>query len=192
MKPTTQLSDASLIEQYQQGNDEAFNELSKKYQAKIHQHIYLLVKDKFLSDDLLQEVFIRIINKLRNNNYAEIGKFLPWALTIAHNIVIDHKRKVKTKPTILSFDSDDYQSAFHTTAHKETEWIKTETEQFVNRCINKLPQAQREVIAMKIYGNLTFKTIGNINNTSINTAIGRMQYGLKNMRKIMIAKEIAA
>jgi len=137
-------------------------------------------------------VFIRIINHLRKNTYFETGKFLPWATTIAHNIVIDYKRKAKTKPMVVPFESDTFQSYFKPDLEQESKCIKTERDNYLTECLNKLPKAQREVLVLKIYGDLTFKNIGEVTNSNINTAIGRMQYGMKNLRKLLEQTEIAA
>jgi RNA polymerase sigma-70 factor (ECF subfamily) len=66
-----------------------------------------LVKDKYLAEDIFQEVFIRVIDTMRGGRYTEEGKFLPWAMRIAHNLCVDHFRKVKRTPTIRTGDDKD-------------------------------------------------------------------------------------
>jgi RNA polymerase sigma-70 factor (ECF subfamily) len=192
MKITQQHSDAELIRQYQNGSNTAFDCLIKKYQVNLLNRINFLVKDHSLAEDLLQDTLVRIINTLQHKSYQEIGKFLPWATTIAHNIVIDHKRKMKTKPEVLPFENDIYQYRISTYANQESKLIDKEKAEWVKHHINRLPKAQREVIVLKLYGALTFKEIGEITQSNINTALGRMQYGINNLRKTIVHKKMAA
>ena len=90
----------------QKGNQQAITELVNRYKQRIQTTIFFLVRNQELAEDLFQETFIKIITSLRKNHYNEQGKFLPWALRIAHNLVIDHFRKEKLMP--LQHDNEDY------------------------------------------------------------------------------------
>lgn len=192
MKTISQQSDSTLIEQFKQGNKNALNILFGRHQERIYQSIYYKLKDKHLAEDIMQEVFIRIFNNLNKDSYIESGKFLSWATTIASNMVIDYKRKIKVTPFIMPLENLHISAIDTIDGSTESKRIKKETEQFLTASLNNLPAAQREVVVLKLYGELTFKTIGILTNTSINTALGRMQYAIKNMKKIVVQREIAA
>ena len=100
------MDDKDLVRLYQKGNQEAISELVNRYKQRIHSTIFFLVKNQELAEDLFQETFIKIITSLRKNHYNEQGKFLPWALRIAHNLVIDHFRKEKLMP--LQHDTEEF------------------------------------------------------------------------------------
>src|SRR4029078_2344822 len=108
------LSDSELVSLYQTGNQEAFEMLLHRHKSRIYTAIYLIVKDRYTAEDLLQETFIKVINTIRSGRYNEEGKFLPWVSRIAHNLSIDHFRKSKRYPEVVLedgsrvFDSMDF------------------------------------------------------------------------------------
>ena len=191
MKCLTSLTDQQLVHLYIGGNTEALSTLVSRYKDKIYTSIYLLVKDKYLAEDLFQDVFIRIIDTLKGGRYTDEGKFLPWALRIAHNMCVDHFRKVKRSPSIkTSDDRDIFEVLNFNEASPEQKMMQTQSHERVRKMIDMLPQDQREVIIMRHYADLSFKEIADLTNCSINTALGRMRYGLINMRKMMVEKQI--
>ena len=107
MKCLTNLTDQQLIHLYVNGDSDAFSTIVLRYKEKIFTSIYLLVKDRYLAEDFFQEVFIKVIDTLRAGKYTDEGKFLPWAMRIAHNMCVDHFRKVKRTPTIKTSDDKD-------------------------------------------------------------------------------------
>lgn len=180
------ISDKKLVSSYRNGNDEAFAELLDRHQTKIFSTIYLIVKDRYVAEDLLQETCIKAVNTIQAGRYNEEGKFLPWIVRIAHNLAIDHFRKTKRRPEItledgsfvfenMNFTEDSYESA----------QIKKETHTKLRDLIKDLPQNQREVLVMRHYMDMSFKEIADITGVSINTALGRMRYALINLRKQM-------
>lgn len=192
MKCLTNLTDQQLVHLYIDGNTEALSTLVTRYKDKIYTSIYLLVKDKYLAEDLFQDVFIRIIDTLRGGRYTEEGKFLPWALRIAHNMCVDHFRKVKRSPSIkTSDDRDIFEVLNFSEASAEQKMMQGQSHERVRKMIDMLPEDQREVIILRHYAELSFKEIAELTQCSINTALGRMRYGLINMRKMMTEKQIA-
>ena len=192
MKSLSTLTDQQLVHQYVEGNTEALSTLVTRYKDKIYTSIYLLVKDKYLAEDLFQDVFIRIIDTLNGGRYTEEGKFLPWALRIAHNMCVDHFRKVKRSPSIkTSDDRDIFEVLNFNEASPEQKMMQSQSHDRVRKMIDMLPEDQREVIIMRHYADLSFKEIAELTKCSINTALGRMRYGLINMRKMMVEKQIA-
>ncbi len=192
MKNQTLLSDQQIVRMYIDGDSNSLSILVNRYKDKIFTSIYLLVKDKYLAEDIFQDVFIRVIDTLKGGRYTDEGKFLPWAMRIAHNLCVDHFRKVKRNPTIkTSDDRDIFEVLNFSEAGVDTRIMAEQTSDKVRKLIDLLPEDQREVIILRHYADLSFKEIAQLTNCSINTALGRMRYGLLNMRKMMTEKQIA-
>lgn len=192
MKNLSTQTDQQLVHAYMNGNANALNELVERYKDKIYTSIYLLVKDKYLAEDLFQDVFIRIIDTLRGGKYTEEGKFLPWAMRIAHNLCLDHFRKVKRSPSIKTSDDHDiFEVLNFSEAGADQKMMASQSHDRVRKMVDMLPEDQKEVIIMRHYADLSFKEIAELTNCSINTALGRMRYGLINLRKMMTEKQIA-
>lgn len=187
-----ELTDNQLIAAFYDGDLKALESLVNRYKDRIYTSIFFLVKDKYLAEDLFQDVFIKIIDTIRQNRYNDEGKFLSWALRIAHNLCVDHFRKVKRSPAIRTTDGYDIMEWIQTPDDSpEKKMIRTQSYDRVRRMLDLLPEEQREVIVLRHYGNMSFKEIAGLTNTSINTALGRMRYGLINLRKMMAEKQIA-
>ena len=193
MESNQQLTDTQLILHFQEGNCSALETLVSRYKDKLFSSILFLVKDKFLAEDLFQETFLRIIDTLRSRRYNEEGKFLPWAMRIAHNLCVDYFRKVKRTPSILTQDKKDIFDVIHVVVndHAEHRIMRDQSYSRVHQMLDKLPEEQREVIVLRHFGDMSFKEIAETTNCSINTALGRMRYGLINLRKMMIEKQIS-
>lgn len=191
MKCLTNLTDQQLIHLYVNGDNDAFSTIVLRYKEKIFTSIYLLVKDRYLAEDFFQEVFIKVIDTLRAGKYTDEGKFLPWAMRIAHNMCVDHFRKVKRTPTIkTSDDKDIFEVLNFFEPGADQKMMANQSHDRVRRLVDMLPEDQREVIILRHYANLSFKEISALTNCSINTALGRMRYGLINLRKMMTEKQI--
>src|SRR5690348_1409958 len=107
MRKFSEFTDTQLVISFQEGNCDALEALITRYKEKLYSSILFLVKDKYLAEDMFQETFIRIIDTLRSKRYNEEGKFLPWAMRIAHNLCVDYFRKVKRAPAIVTSDNQD-------------------------------------------------------------------------------------
>lgn len=192
MKCLNNLTDQQLIHLYMEGDANALATIIMRYKDKIYTSIYLLVKDKYLSEDIFQDVFIRIIDTLKGGRYTDEGKFLPWAMRIAHNMCVDHFRKVKRTPTIkTSDDRDIFEVLNFSEAGADQKMMNGQSHDRVRKMVDMLPEDQREVIILRHYADLSFKEIAELTQCSINTALGRMRYGLINLRKMMTEKQIA-
>ncbi|MEY3350109.1 MAG: hypothetical protein RIQ50_220 [Bacteroidota bacterium] len=193
MRPVTNLTDHELIQQFVNGDSASLEVLINRHKDRIFTSIVILVKDKSLAEDIFQEVFIKIIDTLRCGNYTDEGKFLPWALRIAHNMCVDHFRKVKRAPVMTS-GGDDY-DIFETINLSEDGAegmiMRSQSHEKVRQMLDMLPDDQREVIVLRHFANLSFKEIAEKTNCSINTALGRMRYGLMNLRKMMVEHQVA-
>ena len=192
MKCLNNLTDQQLIQLYMEGNADALATIVVRYKDKIYTSIYLLVKDKYLTEDIFQDVFIRIIDTLKGGRYTDEGKFLPWAMRIAHNMCVDHFRKVKRSPTIkTSDDRDIFEVLNFSEPGADQKMMSSQSHDRIRKMVDMLPEDQREVIILRHYADLSFKEIADLTKCSINTALGRMRYGLINLRKLMTEKQIA-
>lgn len=178
--------DSELITQYRGGSEAAFEMLVGKYQSRVYTTIHLIVKDQGVAEDLLQDVFIKVVQTLNSDKYNEEGKFQPWLMRIAHNLAIDYFRKSKRYPTIIM---EDGANLFNTLRFAEETvedlQIKEDTLDLVRKLIDELPETQKQVLIMRHYMDLSFQEIAEQTGVSINTALGRMRYALINMRKKM-------
>jgi RNA polymerase sigma-70 factor (ECF subfamily) len=185
------LPDAVLLKNYISGDESALASLIERHQSKIYGFIYSKINDRDLSDDIFQDTFIKVIKTLKSQSYNEEGKFLPWVMRIAHNLVIDHFRKAKKMP--FQRETEEY-SIFNYMADNslnvEGQIISQQVESDLIKLLDELPEDQKEVIMMRIYQDLSFKEIADLTGVSINTALGRMRYALLNLRKIINKNQI--
>ena len=185
-------TDNELIQNFQDGDLNALETLVLRHKDKMYTSILFLVKDKYLAEDIFQDSLIKIIDTIRGGRYTEEGKFLPWAMRIAHNLCVDHFRKVKRTPSIkTSDDRDIFEVINFTEEGADEKMMKRQSHERVRQMLDLLPEDQREVIILRHYADLSFKEIAALTNCSINTALGRMRYGLINLRKMMVQKKIA-
>ncbi|OYQ43849.1 RNA polymerase sigma factor [Flavobacterium aurantiibacter] len=188
---TVQLPDALLIRNYVAGDESALEILINRHQSKLYGFIYSKVNDRDVSDDIFQDTFIKVIKTLKSDSYNEEGKFLPWVMRIAHNIIVDHFRRNKKMPMVR--DTDEY-SVFNTIKEAdlniENQIITEQIEGDLRKLILELPADQREVLMMRMYQDLSFKEIADNTGVSINTALGRMRYALMNLRKLIEKHQI--
>lgn len=188
---TVNIPDALLVKNYVAGEENALATLISRHQSKIYGFIYSKVSDRDISDDIFQDTFIKVIKTLKSNSYNEEGKFLPWVMRIAHNLIVDHFRRNKKMPmfreteefSIFSIMSDDAPNV-------EGLMITAQVESDLKKLIHELPKDQKEVLEMRIYQDLSFKEISEITGVSINTALGRMRYALMNLRKVIDKHQI--
>lgn len=182
--------DHQLVKQYIDGDEQAFEILLLRHKDKIFRSIYNKLRDYDLSEDIFQEAFIKIIQTLKLGNYNEEGKFLPWAMRIAQNLVIDHFRKSGRIKMINenSSRSEEF-TIFSILKHDDANFLeavsKAELEHQMVQLLDYLPESQKEIIEKRIFQDLSFKEIADLEGISINTALGRMRYALINMRKLI-------
>lgn len=192
MEKLNTAADEVLVDMYIKGNDAAFDVLVKRYESKVYSYIYYAVKNQELAEDLFQDVFVKVVVRLRSGKYQETGKFYAWLMRVAHNLVIDHYRKTSDEKLISNDDSE--QDIFNDPSlavneNREEEMINEQTVNDIRQLIAQLPENQRQVLLMRYYEDMSFKEIAKLTNCSINTALGRMRYALLNLKKI--SKNIA-
>jgi len=188
------LNDNELVMLYMKGNEESLSILIKRHKRRIFSYIYLITRNKELSDDIFQETFFKVIQTLKKRQYNEEGKFLPWILRIAKNLIIDHFRRVKKMPTISTVYNDEGEetSIFDVIPDLNEETKNDEDakkfKKEIRSLVNSLPQDQKEVVIMRTYYDMSFKEISSMTNVSINTSLGRMRYALINLKKLLEEK----
>ncbi|OYU79579.1 MAG: RNA polymerase subunit sigma-24 [Flavobacterium sp. BFFFF1] len=186
-----QTPDALLLKSYVAGDENALATLIKRHQSKLYGFIYSKVADRDIADDIFQDTFIKVIKTLKSNAYNEEGKFLPWVMRIAHNLIVDHFRRNKKMP--MSRDTEEYSVFSYMSDNEpniEAKMITMQIEKDLQKLIMELPDDQRDVLMMRIYQDLSFKEISDLTGVSINTALGRMRYALMNLRKIIEKNKI--
>lgn len=193
MQTLALLSDDKLVHSYANGNNEAFDELLRRYQGRLLNYIIQLVGNRQLAEDIFQETFVKAIVTIRQGNYTESGKFGAWLSRIARNLVIDHFRQEKSEPTVSAdnADVDILNRKELSDVTIEDDLVDLQIRDDVRRIIRELPHAQRQVLVMRYYRNLSFKEIAEKTDVSINTALGRMRYAILNMRRIARERNIA-
>ena len=185
-------SDSQLLSLYQNGNEAAFEVLLHRHKSRIYTAIYLIVKDRYKAEDLLQETFIKAVNTIKSGRYNEEGKFLPWLGRIAHNMAIDAYRKSRRYPEIVLEDNSRvFNSMDFSEDSAESLQIAQDTQTRLRDFIKELPAEQKQVLIMRHYMDLSFQEIADKSGVSINTALGRMRYALINLRKKMIKTQNA-
>ena len=182
----TNLSDAQLINKYISGNENSLSVLIDRHQSRIYGFIFSKIQDRDAAEDIFQDTFIKVIQTLKRGLYNEQGKFLPWVMRIAHNLVIDHFRKNNRMPKFNGRgDFDVFSVISDGNLNIESKIVESQIASHVRILLEELPEDQKTVIKMRIYQDMSFKEISENTGVSINTALGRMRYGLINLRKII-------
>ena len=189
------VADQELIKLYLSGKENAFAELLNRHKDRLFRYINSKVRDSDLANDLFQDAFMKVITTMKSGNYNEEGKFLPWLMRIAHNLVIDHFRKTN-KVRFLSESrtiSEEF-TIFHKLSNDDKNFLdmtcNAELESQMVELLDHLPTMQREIVQMRIFQDLSFKEIAEMKDISINTALGRMRYALINLRKLIETNRI--
>lgn len=186
------LSDKELVDQYLAGNEIALERLIQRHKDKVYTSIYCMVKDQYLAEDLFQETFIKAIDTLRAGKYNEEGKFAPWVMRIAYNLCIDHFRKLKRTPGVVTSEGDDifkYMKFEETPVEEHMAVEKFEGK--LKEMIELLPEDQKEVVILRHFFNFSFKEVAEYTKAPLNTCLGRMRYALINLRRMMEQQNVA-
>ncbi|MGE5406972.1 MAG: RNA polymerase sigma factor [Methanosarcina sp.] len=187
------ISDYELLTRFIKGEQSCFEKLIFRHKNKVYSYISLYIRDQALVEDIFQDTFLKVFQSVKCGKYSDNGKFLSWVMRIAHNLIIDHFRRIKQMNTISNdnYESDIFNSKQFAEDNVEDHMVKKQIHQDVRKMISHLPDDQREVVILRHYAGLSFKEIAEITEVSINTALGRMRYALINMRKLMEEKNIS-
>ena len=185
-------TDEQVVQIFIKGNTEAFKTIIERYKERVYTSIYMLVKDKHMAEDLFQDLFIKVIDVLKSGRYNDEGKFSAWLMRVAHNLCMDHFRKIKGKPVIRTSDGYDlFDMISFSEPSADYKMATQQTQATVRKMIDQLPEDQREVIILRHYANMSFKEIAGLAKCSVNTSLGRMRYALINLRKMMKENQLA-
>ena len=190
------MTDNELVRLYMNGNEESLSVLVKRHKRRIFSYVYLITRNKALTEDIFQETFFKVIQTLKKQQYNEEGKFLPWVLRIAKNLIIDHFRKAKKMPGISTITNEDgEETSIFDIIPEEVDHSKDDDgarrfKEAIRSVVNELPQDQKEVVIMRTYYDMSFKEIAEVTNVSINTSLGRMRYALINLKKRLEEKNV--
>ncbi|AGC78615.1 RNA polymerase sigma-70 factor (ECF subfamily) [Nonlabens dokdonensis] len=180
------VKDAVLVKQYINGSEKGLEVLITRHKQRIYSFIFSKVMDRDITEDIFQDTFIKVIRTLKKGKYNEEGKFLPWVMRIAHNLVIDHFRRNKRMPKFQSRnDFDIFDVISDGEESMEYDMITNQMHEDVRKLVEELPADQKEVLTMRIFKEMSFKEIAACTDVSINTALGRMRYALINLRKVI-------
>ena len=180
------LSDAQLVKNYISGQEATLSVLINRHQQRLYGFIFSKVYDRDVTEDVFQDTFVKVIKTLKKGNYNEQGKFLPWVMRIAHNLVIDYFRKNNRMPKFKNNgDFDVFSVLSDGAANAEHNIVDQQIANHVRLLLDELPEDQKAVIKMRMYQDMSFKEISENTGVSINTALGRMRYGLINLRKMI-------
>ncbi len=187
------IPDYELIQRFIKGEESCFEQLIHRHKNKVYAYISLYIRDQALAEDMFQDTFMKVIQSVKSGRYQDNGKFISWVMRIAHNLIIDHFRRIKQMNTVSNddYDSDLFNSKRFAESTVEDNMIRKQIHKDVRQMISQLPDDQREVVILKHYAGLSFKEIADMTDVSINTALGRMRYALINMRKLMEEKKIS-
>jgi len=189
---TNFINDAQLVSDYISGNERALSILINKHQSRLYGFIFSKIQDRDAANDIFQDTFIKVIRTLKRGNYNEQGKFLPWVMRISHNLIIDYFRKNNRMPKFKGKnDFDIFSVISDDSLNIENKIVDAQIEDHVRILLDELPEEQKAVIKMRIYQEMSFKEISESTGVSINTSLGRMRYGLINLRKMIDKHKIS-
>ena len=180
---SSNLSDQELVKKYINGDNYSFEVLLNRHKNRVFAFIMSKIKNKDLSEDIFQDTYVKVVNSLQKGKYNEEGKFLPWVMRIAHNLVIDHFRKQKKMHMVRSNnDFDIFDIIKDDSINVDDRLIRDQIFNDLRVLIDLLPNDQKEVLKMRYFEEMSFKKIAEHFDISINTALGRMRYALINLR----------
>jgi len=180
-------TDYELIQKFIEGEQSCFEQLIQRHKNKVFAYISMYIRDQALAEDIFQDTFLKVIQSVKSGRYSDNGKFLAWVMRIAHNLIIDHFRRIKQMNTMSNddYEADIFNSRRFSDSNIEDTIIKRQLRKDIRMMISQLPDDQKEVVILRHYAGLSFKEIADVTEVSINTALGRMRYALINLRKIM-------
>jgi len=188
----SKLSEKELVQSYIKGSEAAIEELITRHKSGVFTYIVCKVRNEALAEDIFQDTFIKVINTIKRKKYNDEGKFLPWVMRIAHNLIVDHYRKSNRMSTTSGTDDFDIFDVVQCPDRNIEQDLETkQSYSDIKGLIKFLPDDQKEVLMMRMYYDMSFKEISESTNVSINTALGRMRYALINLRKMIAERNIS-
>jgi RNA polymerase sigma-70 factor, ECF subfamily len=183
--------DGVLVQNYISGDENALAILIRRHESKIYSFIYSKIKDREASEDLFQDVFVKVIKVLKSGGYNEQGKFISWVMQITHNMIMDYFRITNQMPK--NRDTEEFSVFSMMQAESlsiEDSIINEDIAMDLKKLIEQLPENQKVVLKMRIYEDLSFREIAEITGCNINTVLGNMRYAVKRLKKLIKKHEI--
>ena len=179
-----EIDDMTLIREYLAGDEESFRVLYERYKSLLYSYLNRLLNgDCPRADDLFQQTWIRAVDQL--DRYEHRQQFSAWLLRIAHNLTIDYYRRSGRRRQYEIGSLDDPDASFDPPGHGDEPWRgmhREELEKAISEAVERLSPELREVFLLR-RENVPFREIAQIQKSSINTVLARMQYALRNLRK---------
>lgn len=187
------LSDEILLERFSKGENEAFDELLRRYQSNLYAYIYQIVRDRSVADDLFQDTFTKVIVTIKTGTYHEDGRFVGFLFRVAHNAIIDHFRRQQRDAFVSEseVDYDPFNATELATPSLEEVLSSEQVKRDVRRLIRYLPADQRKIIYQRYYLDMPFREIAEREGIPIGTALGRVRYAIINIRKMAKRHDIS-
>ena len=179
------LSDDRLLTLFEQGVNEAFDELLNRYKEKLYTYIYVLVQNREMAEDIFQDTFYKVVLTIKSGLYKDENKFVHWVMRIAHNLIVDYFRRNNKMPLVPNRPENDVlDNLKFPDENAEHAIMKKQTNANIRKLVKMLPPEQRRVVILRHYGKCDFKDIAARTGVSINTALGRMRYAIINLRRL--------
>jgi len=151
-----------LISRFKNGNESAFNLLVIKYQKKLYSLIYKFVLDQDETNDLLQEVFIKVYNSI--GSFREVSGFYTWLYRITINMTLNNIKKNKS----VKFTSLEEVNVAGTDETKILDNLNNNSKiQFLKYAVSQLPQHQKIIFCLRHYEGLSYQEIAEITGESV-------------------------
>lgn len=176
--------DSNLIQSILDGNIDSFNILVNKYEIIVLRFIYNMIKDKEAAEDITQEVFITLYNKLYL--YDKSHKFLNWLLQISKNKCIDYIRKYKR---VYESNIEDIPNVISREMSPEQAVEFKETKENIEAYLNSLNEVDREILIIRYSQNLTFVDIAEILEMTESNVKRRYYKSKQNFKTFISQKE---
>jgi RNA polymerase sigma-70 factor, ECF subfamily len=169
-------TDSELLKRCRHGDTQAFDELYRRCRLPLYSYLNRLVGGRRdVADDLFQQTWMKVLDNLER--YSEQQRFMSWLFRIAHNVALDEVRRelrhetVEVTETAAVDDSVPWDAMDRQTLAAAIEQVTA-----------SLVPEQREVLLLRQRG-VSFREIAEIQQTGINTVLGRMHYAVKHLRQ---------
>lgn len=168
------VTDAELLQRFREGDEAAFAQILRRYEGSLLAYLQSLVQNRSTSQDLSQDTFLKLIN--RPPGYLQNGSLRPWLFRIARNLAFDFMKKhgrVRLDAQIPE-PGDLVPKSSAELGHADAEIL-----------LARLDLKQREVVALRIYGGLTFQEISKQTHVPLSTVIWRMRQAMTSMKTFL-------